>query len=76
MKPRSKRDLERLQAEAARAVGMLAAIELEARAHQNHQRADAVGSVKRDLAKALKGERTGFDWAGGRGQWLEGQKAA
>lgn len=75
MKPRSKRDLERLQAEAARAVGMLAAIELEARAHQNHQRADAVGRVKSDLAKALKGERTGFDWGGGRGKWLEGRAA-
>ena len=75
MKPRSKRDSERLQAEAARAVGMLAAIELEALSQQNHSRADAIGRVKVDLAKALKGERTGFDWAGGRGQWLEGKTA-
>ena len=75
MKPRSKRDLERLQAEAARAINMLGALELEAIAHQNHQRADAIGSVKRDLQKALNGERTGFDWAGGRGQWLEGKAA-
>lgn len=75
MKPRSKRDLERLQFESARAVNMLGALEMEALAHQNHQRAEAVGKVKRDLAKALKGERTGFDWAGGRGQWLEGRAA-
>jgi hypothetical protein len=75
VKPRSKRDLERLQFESARAVNMLGALEMEALAHQNHQRAEAVGKVKRDLAKALKGERTGFDWAGGRGQWLEGRAA-
>ena len=75
MKPRSKRDRERLQFESARAVNMLGALEMEALAHQNHQRAEAVGKVKRDLAKALKGERTGFDWAGGRGQWLEGRAA-
>lgn len=76
MKPRSKRDLERLQFESARAINMLAAIELEALAHQNHQRANAVGSVKRDLQNALDGKTTGFDWAGGRGRWLEGQTAA
>lgn len=75
MKPRSKRDLERLQYEAARSVNMLAAIEFEARAHQDHQRADAIGMVKSDLKKALDGEKTGFDWAGGRGKWLEGRAA-
>lgn len=75
MKPRSKRDLERLQFESARAVNMLGALELEALAHQNHQRADAVGSVKRDLQKALDGKTTGFDHFGGRGQWLEGRAA-
>ena len=76
MKPRSKTDRERLQYEAQRAVNMLAALELEANAHQQHQRAQAIGRIKADLASALAGKRTGFDYFGGRGEFIRQEKVA
>lgn len=55
---------------------MLAALELEANAHQQHQRARAIGGIKADLAKALAGKRTGFDYFGGRGEFIRQEKVA
>ncbi len=71
---RSPRDLERLTYEAQRAVNMLRIIAIKEMVNGRVPEATARNRQANDLQRALDGKQTGFDYAGGRGEWLNQQK--
>lgn len=71
---RSARDSERLQYEAGRAAALLR-LDSVARAVSGDEAGSAARRrVAEDIENALDGKPTGFDWAGGRAEWLKQQK--
>jgi len=71
---RSPRDLERLQYEAQRAVNMLRIIAMKEMVNGRVPEAQARSRMANELQRALDGKATGFDYAGGRGEWLNTQQ--
>jgi len=71
---RSPRDLERLTYEAQRAVNMLRIIAIKEFVNGRVPEANARNRQASDLQRALDGKQTGFDYAGGRGEWLHQQE--
>ncbi|MEO0870476.1 MAG: hypothetical protein AAFY19_00750 [Pseudomonadota bacterium] len=87
-RPHSRRDRERVECHAAQCAQQLRvtarALRLDADAidklgasrlaDANRTIADTCDARAEAMEKALRGERTGFDYAGGRGRWLETQE--
>ena len=74
IRPRSERDRERIDYEGSKAVSMLMLEAIRFRVNGEHEKATARSRVARDLKRALKGQKTGFDTMGGRGEWILEQK--
>jgi hypothetical protein len=72
--PRSTRDRERLLYEAERAVKMLRLLTIKETINGNPRQAEARKRMADDLERAMNGQATGFDWAGGRGEWIQQQQ--
>jgi len=76
IRPRSTRDRERLEYEAGRAVSMLRLEGIACLVRGEHEKARARNRMADDLTRALNGKETGFDFAGGRAEWLKQQEKA
>ena len=74
IRPRSKRDRERLDYEGRKAVAMLRLEAIRMTVAGEHDRAAARRKMARDLQRALNGQKTGFDTMGGRNVWLQQQE--
>ena len=74
IRPRSERDRERLDYEGKKAVAMLRLEAIRMTVAGDHDRAAARRKMARDLDRALNGQKTGFDIAGGRNVWLQQQE--
>lgn len=74
IRPRSQRDRERLDYEGRKAVAMLRLEAIRLTIAGEHDRAKARRKMARDLQRALNGQKTGFDIAGGRNEWLQQQE--
>lgn len=76
IRPRSARDRERLDYEAGRIVSMLRLDAIGWLVRGDTEKARARNRMADDLKKALEGKPTGFDYAGGRAEWLKQQEKA
>jgi len=74
IRPRSKRDRERLDYEGKKAVAMIRLEALLYLIRGDMKQARARARMARDLERALNGQKTGFDTMGGRNEWLKQQE--
>lgn len=76
IRKRSIRDRERLEYEAGRAVSMLRLDAIGCLVRGDTEKARARNRMADDLKRALEGKPTGFDYAGGRAEWVKEKEHA
>lgn len=74
IRARSVRDRERVDYEMGRSIKMMRDAATLLSECQFHKRAEALNTQANNLERAANAQETGFDWFGGRDDWLKEQE--